>query len=38
LPATNWVDIATNTATSNTIILVVPSTNFTQRFFRTVTP
>jgi hypothetical protein len=40
LPSTNWVDIATNTVpnNSNTIVVVVPSTNFSQRFFRTVTP
>jgi hypothetical protein len=36
--ATNWVDISTNTATSNTIFFITPTTNFTQRFFRTVTP
>lgn len=38
-PATNWVDIATNTTTTNTTILfITPTTNFPQRFFRTVTP
>jgi len=37
-PATNWVDISTNTATSNAILFITPTTNFPQRFFRTVTP
>ncbi len=37
--STNWVNIATNTATSNVILFTnVISTNFPKRFFRAVTP
>jgi hypothetical protein len=39
LPATNWVDIATNTATGGVLFYTyTPTTNFPRRFFRTVTP